>query len=113
VLGVTFKENIPDVRNTKVVDVVNQLKALGCTISVADPEADRDLVKEEYDLDLVDVSDLPSADAVVVAVPHRQFAEAGWSGVLQLLKNAQGPVVDVRGMLDRDQTPEGVALWRL
>lgn len=113
VLGITFKENIPDVRNTKVIDVVSSLKSRGCRVSVADPEADRELVLSAYGIELVNLSDLEPADAVILAVPHEQFLNRGWEGIAPLLNGSGGVVVDVRGRLDRSQTPDGVTLWRL
>jgi UDP-N-acetyl-D-galactosamine dehydrogenase len=113
VLGVTFKENVPDIRNTRVVDIVRELEDFGITVQLHDPEADGDLLKEEYDLALTPLDQLQAADAIVVAVAHRPYREAGWELLKSLLKPAGGFVADVPGLLDRRGVPPGVTLWRL
>ena len=114
VLGVTFKENVPDIRNTRVVDIVRELEDFGIIVQLHDPMADRGLLREEYDLGLTPLDELKPADAVVLAVAHRLYREGGWSLVKPLLKPAAGGfVADVTGLLDRAATPEGVTLWRL
>lgn len=114
VLGVTFKENVPDIRNTRVVDIVRELEDFGITVQLHDPMADGGLLREEYDLGLTPLKELKPADAVVLAVAHRDYREGGWSMVKPLLKAAAGGfVADVTGLLDRADTPEGVTLWRL
>ncbi len=114
VLGVTFKENVPDIRNTRVVDIVRELEDFGITVQLHDPMADGDLLREEYDLALTPLDKLKPADAVVLAVAHSPYREGGWSLVKPLLKPAAGGfVADVTGLLDRTATPEGVTLWRL
>lgn len=114
VLGVTFKENVPDIRNTRVVDIVRELEDFGITVQLHDPMADGGLLREEYDLGLTPLKELKPADAVVLAVAHRDYREGGWSMVKPLLKAAAGGfVADVTGLLERADTPEGVTLWRL
>ena len=71
VLGVTFKENVPDIRNTRVVDIVRELEDFGITVQLHDPMADGDLLQEEYGLTLTPLDKLQPADAVVLAVAHR------------------------------------------
>lgn len=75
VLGLTFKENCPDIRNSKVVDLIRELESWNVTVSVSDPWADPDEVMREYGLTLVDVSDLEGLSAVIVAVGHNEFRE--------------------------------------
>ena len=113
VLGLTFKENVPDLRNTKVVDVISELATYGMQLQIHDPEAEPQEARHEYDLELTEMSALEPADALVLAVPHRAYASGGWDMVKGLLKNGRGVVIDVRGILDRDTTPEGILLWRL
>jgi len=113
VLGVTFKENVPDIRNTRVVDIVRELEDFGIAVQLHDPEADGDLLKEEYGLALTPLDRLKAADAVVVAVAHKPYREGGWKLVRPLLKASGGFVADVPGLLDRGQTPAEVTLWRL
>ena len=112
VLGVTFKENVPDIRNTRVVDIVRELEEFGIAVQLNDPQADNDLLHEEYGLKLTALEDLKPADAVVLAVAHRNYRDAGWKLVSSLLKPG-GFVADVPGLLDRTSIPPGVTLWRL
>ena len=113
VLGVTFKENVPDIRNTRVVDIVRELEDFGIAVQLHDPMADGDLLKEEYGLSLTTLDKLQSADAVVLAVAHRAYRDGGWPLVKKLLKPGNAFVADVPALLDREQTPSGVTLWRL
>lgn len=114
VLGITFKENVPDVRNTKIVDVVRELQNCGHTVQVHDPVADQETIAHEFGLTPLSKDDLKPADAVVLGVPHRHFTEQGWSFVQSLLKGTKGAVVaDIKGSLNRDETPPGVVLWRM
>jgi UDP-N-acetyl-D-galactosamine dehydrogenase len=113
VLGVTFKENMPDIRNTRVVDIVRELEDFGISVQLHDPEADGDLLQEEYQLALTPLEKLQPADAVVLAVAHASYHTGGWGLVKPLLKAAGGFVADVPALLDRALTPKGVTLWRL
>ena len=113
ILGVTFKENVPDIRNTRVVDIVRELDDFGITVQLHDPMADDHLLAEEYGLALTALDQLKPADAVVVAVAHRDYREAGWALVSKLLKPDGGFVADVPALLDRSATPPAVTLWRL
>jgi UDP-N-acetyl-D-galactosamine dehydrogenase len=113
VLGVTFKENVPDIRNTRVVDIVRELEDFGIIVQLHDPEADGDLLKEEYGLALTPLDRLRPADAIVLAVAHRLYRDGGWTLLKPLLKPAGGFVADVPGLLDRSSGPAGVTLWRL
>jgi UDP-N-acetyl-D-galactosamine dehydrogenase len=113
VLGLTFKENVPDLRNSKVVDIIRELGKYGAEIQVHDPGADAEEAQHEYGLKLCKREELLPAEAVVLAVPHRSYAEAGWKGVTSLLRNQKGVVFDVRGCLPRASKPEGITLRRL
>ena len=113
VLGVTFKENVPDIRNTRVVDIVRELNDFGITVQLHDPMADADLLQEEFQLRLMPIEALKRADAVVLSVAHRRYREGGWSLVKPLLKPTGGFVADVPALLDRSSTPTGITLWRL
>lgn len=113
VLGFTFKEDVPDFRNTRVMDIVAELKGHGAQVQVHDPLADPKAVAAAHGFDLVGVDDLAPADAVVLAVPHTFYRQAGWPLVRRLLAGGKGLVADVRHCLDRVQKPEGIDLWRL
>jgi UDP-N-acetyl-D-glucosamine/UDP-N-acetyl-D-galactosamine dehydrogenase len=112
-LGVTFKENVPDIRNTRVVDIANELKEFGITVQLHDPMADGEMLKHEYGLTLTALDRLQPADAVVLSVAHNSYRDGGWGLVRPLLKPDGGFVADIPAMLDRPTTPAGVTLWRL
>jgi UDP-N-acetyl-D-galactosamine dehydrogenase len=113
ILGVTFKENVPDVRNSKVIDIVHELEAFGVSVQMHDPLASAEDVRAEYGIDLLTRDAMKPADALVLAVPHRDYVEQGWNCVVPLLKDRRGLVMDVKGRLDRAKKPDGVELWRL
>ena len=113
VLGMTFKENVPDTRNSKVADVVQELKASGVAVQVHDPLALPDETRHEYGIELTPMDKLKPADAVILAVAHEPYRREGWALVVRLLRGGAGLVFDVRGMLERATKPEGIELWRL
>lgn len=113
ILGITFKPDVPDCRNSKVLDIVAELEAYGARVTVADPLADPDAVRREFGLDLTPIEDMNSADAVIFAVPHREYREQGWKLFDGILRNTNGVVSDVHTVLDREAVPQGVKLWRL
>jgi UDP-N-acetyl-D-galactosamine dehydrogenase len=113
VLGVTFKENVPDIRNTRVVDIVRELEDFGITTQLHDPEADGNLLEEEYGLALLPLEKLKPADAIVLAVAHESYRRGGWKLVRPLLKPSGGFVADVPALLNRAGKPTDVTLWRL
>jgi UDP-N-acetyl-D-glucosamine/UDP-N-acetyl-D-galactosamine dehydrogenase len=114
VLGVTFKEDVPDVRNSKAIDIVDELKEFGIDVQVVDPNADPAAMAHEYNIKLNAMNDVVPADAVVVAVAHHELREGGWPLIQRLLRSTDGGVVlDVKGFLDRDRVPAGLTLWRM
>lgn len=96
VLGITFKENCPDIRNSKVIDVINELKEFGCAVEVYDPWADAKEVEHEYGLSLVGQLS-GKYDAVVLAVAHKEFAAID----IDSLKNENSVVYDIKGALEK------------
>ena len=112
VLGVTFKEDVPDFRNSKVVDVIRELTSFGARVAVADPCADPALVEKELGIRLVALASLAPADATIVAVPHAAYRAGGWSLVAPLVKPG-GLVYDVRRCLPRQAKPKTLDLMRL
>jgi UDP-N-acetyl-D-glucosamine/UDP-N-acetyl-D-galactosamine dehydrogenase len=113
VLGLTFKEDVPDIRNSKVVDIVSELKSFGLKVQVHDPMALAGEAAREYGIDLIAAEALRPADAVILAVAHDVFVRRGWALVAGLLKKGAGVVIDIKGRLDRLQRPDGIELWRL
>jgi UDP-N-acetyl-D-galactosamine dehydrogenase len=113
VLGMTFKENVPDTRNSRVIDIVQELGLFGIDAQVHDPLASSQEAKHEYGIALCDLDSLRPADAVIFAVAHDEYVRGGWPFVIRLLKDNEGVVLDVRRRLDRDAKPAGIELWRL
>ncbi len=113
VLGMTFKENVPDVRNSKVIDILRELGRGGATVQVHDPVALPEETAQEYQVALTPLDKLVPADAVIIAVAHNEYVSKGWALVTRLLKGGEGLVLDVKSRLDRAQKPMGVDLWRL
>ncbi len=113
ILGMTFKENVPDIRNTKVIDIVRELNRDDVAVQVHDPVALPDETAHAYGITLTPFKELQQADAVIVAVAHKDYVTGGWPMISKLLKGGQGVVLDVKSKLDRLQKPEGVDLWRL
>jgi UDP-N-acetyl-D-galactosamine dehydrogenase len=113
VLGLTFKEDVPDLRNTRVMDIITELKDYGVKVQVCDPCAHPEEAEAEYGIRLLSQEALAPAHAVILAVPHRQYLEAGWPGVVAHLAGQRGVVVDVKARLERAARPDGIILWRL
>jgi len=113
IFGLTFKENVPDLRNSKVVDIIGELENMGITVQVTDPWADKTEAMDEYGISLIDEVDLQPADGVIFAVSHAQYIEKGWSLVQSQLKDQSGIVIDIKSALDRSEKPEEIRLWRL
>ena len=98
ILGMTFKENVPDTRNSKVADIFNELRSSGLAVQVHDPLADPGEVKHEYGIELVNMEALRPADAVIFAVAHDSYVRGGWPLVKKLLKDESGIVLDVKSV---------------
>ncbi|WP_399629012.1 nucleotide sugar dehydrogenase [Sporosarcina sp. SG10008] len=113
VLGLTFKENVPDLRNSKVIDVIRELQEYGIDVQVTDAQADSAEAVREYGVSLVSYDELLPSEAVVLAVSHREYIEAGWVQFDRLLKHGKGIVVDIKSALDKESKPEKIDLWRL
>lgn len=117
ILGFTFKENCPDTRNTRVIDIVNELKEYGITPLIADPEADAEEAKHEYGIEFDTFSSIKEMDAIVLAVGHDQFMQLNQADFDQMFKesnNQEKVLVDIKGILDRQlYENEGYQYWRL
>lgn len=113
VLGLTFKEDCPDLRNSRVIDVIRELESYGAKVVVHDPVADAGEARHEYGVDLVAWDDLPKAGAIVAAVNHREFKSRPTSDFLSKLEKC-GVITDVKSMLDSVAfAAAGVDIWRL
>ncbi|MGO1369360.1 nucleotide sugar dehydrogenase [Senegalia sp. (in: firmicutes)] len=115
IFGLTFKENCPDIRNTKVIDIINELKEYEIEVKVVDPEVDKEEVKREYDLELYTLDDLKDIDGIILAVPHNSFNDIKLKELDKLYKNTQEKVlIDVKGMFNKEEAEENNYIyWKL
>lgn len=117
VLGITFKENTPDTRNSKVVDIIESLKEYGIEPIVVDPVADSEETRREYGIDLVDINDVKDADCIVLAVAHDKLKKLSWEqidGLFGDFNNEEKVLIDIKSILDRKTIEEkGYSYWRL
>jgi UDP-N-acetyl-D-glucosamine/UDP-N-acetyl-D-galactosamine dehydrogenase len=113
ILGLTFKEDVPDTRNSKVVDIVRELESFGLEVQLHDPLASAADAKHEYGVTLTDFDELRPADAVIVAVAHKHYVAGGWPLLQRLLVDGKGLVLDIKMKFDRAAMPSGIELWRL
>jgi UDP-N-acetyl-D-galactosamine dehydrogenase len=111
VLGLTFKENVVDIRNSQVVDIVREFQSFGIGVQVHDPLAEPAAALAEYGIKLQ--QELAPADAVVLAVAHESYRASGWPLMTRLLRNGSGLVMDVKGALDPATRPANIEIWRL
>ena len=113
VLGVSFKENCSDLRNSKVIDLINILKMRGVSVYINDPVVDENISKVEHDIKLVPWGKLPVADAIIAAVSHQEYLKMGIKVILEKLK-AKGTFVDVKSSYRKNDIVNlGFNLWRL
>lgn len=116
ILGFTFKENCPDTRNTKIIDIYNELREYGITPTIADPEADADEAKRLYGIEFVDINEIKDCDAVILAVAHEQFKSLTMNDFEAMFKHNENKnvLVDIKGLLDRKEYENaGYIYWRL
>lgn len=113
VLGMSFKENVSDIRNSKVASLIREVEEFGLEVQVCDPLVDPEEVRREYGIDVKSYCDLKPSDVVIYAVSHDEFVQEGWTIAKRQLKLGRGIVIDLKGMLDRAMKPEEVHLWRL
>lgn len=114
ILGTTFKPNVPDIRNSKVANMVDLLQQHGLTVQVADPHALCTEVKHEFGYDVLEFNELEDTQIVVLAVPHDEYIQDGWN-LIQKLVRSKSPciVADLGAALDRTTKPDNMILWRL
>ncbi|MDR0138858.1 nucleotide sugar dehydrogenase [Metabacillus idriensis] len=139
IFGVTFKENCPDVRNTKVIDVINELEEYGVDVKVVDPQADKEDLWHEYKINLSEVGDIQEMDAVIFAVPHDEFKVIKLEDVKEMFGRSESMIseamkevaatseigisipkeeecvlIDLKGIFNREEAAaNGFAYWRL
>lgn len=113
ILGLTFKEDCPDLRNTRVMDIINELKSYECQILVHDPMANPEEAKAYYNVELKPWEELTDLGALILAVPHNCYRNKPLNSFTDKL-NSMGALIDVKSMLDADQVKQaGIPFWRL
>jgi UDP-N-acetyl-D-glucosamine/UDP-N-acetyl-D-galactosamine dehydrogenase len=113
VMGITFKEDCPDIRNSKVVDLIKEFEAWGVSVVVADPYADADEVMHEYGVKLGTMDDLEKVDALVVAVGHKAYRNMGLVGLKKMLGSAKPVLGDLKALYDRHEAEKlGLTVFR-
>jgi UDP-N-acetyl-D-glucosamine/UDP-N-acetyl-D-galactosamine dehydrogenase len=112
VLGLTFKENCNDLRNSKVPDVINELKQFGINALVHDPLANIELARHEYDIRLSNLSEMHDLDALILAVSHQEYLNMGQLKLTGMIR-VDGVMIDVKSVLDPNKIDRGVKYWSL
>lgn len=110
-LGLTFKENCPDLRNTKVIDIVRELEEYGMNVDVNDVEAEKDTARKLYNIELKDKKELCKTNALIFAVSHNEYID-NKNSYLDLLED-NGVVIDVKGLINDIDLKENQTIWRL
>ena len=118
ILGITFKENCPDTRNSKVVDIIKRLKEYEIEPFVTDPWADIDVARKEYEIELVPFEQIPKADCIIVAVGHKEFRSMSMMRLKQLFKaditDKEKVLIDVKSLYRMDElNASGMRFWRM
>ncbi|MGI6713433.1 MAG: nucleotide sugar dehydrogenase [Bacillota bacterium] len=117
ILGITFKENCPDTRNSKVADIIKTLNEYGIEPIVVDPQADKEDAKQEYGVDLVEIDNVKDADCLVFAVAHDEFKAMNMKQINGMFKNCineEKVIIDVKSILEKDEIIKaGYSYWRL
>lgn len=114
VLGLTFKENCPDIRNSKVIDIISGLKEYGINIFVYDPIADEKEVYEKYSLEFCDYKKVSNLDAIILAVPHKEFSSLLPDELANLYKKDNKKVlIDIKGVFNKDNIGDDYLYWSL
>ena len=114
ILGITFKEDVPDLRNTKVVDIIGELQDYGVDVVVSDPLADPEEARKYYGVDLQPLDQIRDLDAVILAVMHREYREEGLKGIAARCADSNALVIDVKGCFRPEEAQKlAVTYWRL
>jgi UDP-N-acetyl-D-glucosamine/UDP-N-acetyl-D-galactosamine dehydrogenase len=112
ILGLTFKEDVPDLRNSRVPDILVELREFGITAVVADPLADPAEASREYGIELAPLDTFTRLDGLILAVPHRVLGKAGWNRVLMALSPG-GVFIDIKSVVPRNALPPNIHYWSL
>ena len=114
-MGLTFKENCPDLRNSKVNDIILELKEYGVNVHVVDPIAEKLEAKKEYGVDLEELKDIKNMDAIIVAVGHKEYRDMDIKELQQYYNEVYSKplLVDVKSIFDNEEAEKEYDYWRL
>jgi len=114
VLGITFKEDVPDLRNTKVIDIISELKDFGITVRVHDPLANKEEARAYYGIQLKDLEKISEVDAVILAVTHTYYKNLGLSKIAGMCSGETPIIVDIKSLFEIEEAKaKGILYWRL
>jgi len=114
IMGFTFKENVPDTRNTKVIDIVRELYEYGIDVNITDPVADKDETFKEYGIEIKELDRVEDIDAIILAVSHKAYEGIDLATLKSKYRNGSFVIIDVKGMFEREYAEElGYLYWRL
>ncbi len=114
IMGITFKENCSDIRNSKVIDIINKLKEDGVNIEVVDPLAEESEVQKEYGVKLNKIEDVTDVDAIIFAIPHEKFKNITLGDLKKIYKDDKLVLIDIKGMFDKKEAEDlNYLYWRL
>jgi len=114
IMGITFKENVPDVRNSRVIDIINELREYGVEVYVSDTYADREEVDEEYGIEMIELNRVYKFDAIIFAVAHNRYRDMSLEELKNYYVNCNPVLIDVKGIFDREKALRlGYCYWRL
>ncbi len=112
ILGLTFKEDVPDLRNSRVPDIINELREFGISPMIHDAMADKQEALEEYHIDLSDLTQMTQLDAVIIAVPHRQYLDQIYA-LLDNITTENAVIIDIKSCLIPENLPASMTYWSL
>ena len=113
-MGITFKENCPDIRNSKVIDIINELKEYGIKINVVDPLAEKREVQREHGIKLRKLEDVTDVDAVIFAVSYENFKDITLKDLKKIYKDNKLVLIDIKGIFSRKEAEDlNYLYWRL
>ena len=115
IMGLTFKENCPDLRNSKVNDIILELKEYGVNVHVVDPMAEKIEAKKEYNIELENLKDIKNMDAIIIAVGHKEYREMNIKDLHQYYNEVYSKplLVDVKSIFDKEEAEKEYDYWRL
>lgn len=115
ILGITFKENCPDIRNSKIIDIIKELKEFGVNVLISDPLANSEEVLQQYNLTLTDINEISNLDALIIAVSHDFYKLFSLDSLNKFFNPSITPVlIDVKGLFEKDKAKNlNYLYWRL